>query len=101
MAAIYLKKTSNCNVDNFIDTNVYNERMYEGDVAKFDLISRLNTSTFKGNEFNFTLKTFLENVQLSTGVQNEFPNDDQIEIFMFFMNKMLEQEWQKSKKETR
>lgn len=101
MAALTLKNDSYCNKDLYIDQNEYNNRMYEADVAKYDLISRLNTSTYEGNEYNEILKEFLINLSFSTGSEDKLPKEEKVKLFMTYMNLMLEKEWKKSKKETK
>lgn len=101
MAALSLKKNSFCNKDSYNDQNEYNKNMYEAEIAKYDLISRLNTSTYEGNEYNKDLKDFLLKLSFSIGTETTLPKDEETKLFMIYMNLMLEKEWQKSKKETK
>ena len=99
MAAFEINISGNSNQNEpRIDKNEYDRRMYEAEKARYDLISRLNTSTFDGNEFNYELKSILKKVNFASGDVNELKNKK--ETFMVYMNCMLEQEWQKSKKES-
>ena len=80
-----------------IDKQEYDNRMYEAEKARYDLISRLRTSKYKGNEYNDTIKKILRKMNFTSG--NAYIKPEEKEIFISYMNLMLEQEWDKTKKE--
>lgn len=87
------------------DVEEYNKLMIKGENARYQMISMLNTTTLKGNEYNFYLKEKLFEMNLIKKIeQTEFANkfdDDYIKDLMKCFNLMLEQVWQESKRESR
>ena len=67
----------------------------DGEEARFKLISRINTNKIDGNEYNFAYKRILLDIK--------FDGTDKInyESFMELTNLILEEEWQKVKKEAK
>ena len=101
MAAYTLKSGTHNNRECSIDEETYNNRMYEAEKARFDLISSLNTNKEDGNEYNLFLKTVLEDMDFCSNYSEQLPDKEDIEIFKIYMNKMLEKEWSKSKDESK
>ena len=83
-----------------VDKNYYDQMMFEATQAKYNLISRLNTNKLEGNEYNYYLKDILSKMEFIATEKYVF-SDEEILLFKEYMNLMLEQEWQKSKKETK
>lgn len=102
IAAWNMKKASHNNyfLPNF-DTNFYNEKMVEAEKAKAEFISRLNTSTYFGNEYNFFIKKVLMEMKFIENIDDFQVFEEKIERMNVYVNKMLENEWKKSKKETK
>ena len=102
MAAWEMKKNSNNNSNTLnFDKHLYDEMMIEGEKSRYILISKLNTSTLLGNEYNKYLKDHLEKMSLIGGLSINNMNSINEKEFMIFMNLMLENEWQKIKKEAK
>ena len=80
-----------------MNMETYDNRIYMAEMAKYDLISRLNTSKFSGNEYNYILKDILTNTCFAEG-NIDFLKQNK-DDFIKYMNLMLEREWDKSKKE--
>ena len=69
----------------------------KGIKSKYILISRLNTNSVEGNEYNFEYKELLNKLQFSPQINfKEFDPKRFIEL----SNLILEREWQKVKEET-
>lgn len=104
MAAYELKKSS---INNFRELKVnkedYDKIMFEAEKARYDLISRLNTNTYEGNEYNYPIKHVLLKMKFVAAMDfnsdKPMVNNNDIEKLMKYMNLMLEREWNKSKKE--
>ena len=104
MAAYELKKSS---INNFRELKVnkedYDKIMFEAEKARYDLISRLNTNTYEGNEYNYPIKHVLLKMKFVVAMDfnsdKPMVNNNDIEKLMKYMNLMLEREWNKSKKE--
>lgn len=98
MSAFELKRERNNGTE-------YNDLMIKGENARFQMISMLNTSTVKGNEYNFYLKERLFEMTLFNSIKrSEFIkkfDEEYIKGFMNCCNLMLEQVWQESKRESR
>lgn len=98
-----------CSTNNYYGPNFnvdeYNKLIIKGENARYQMISMLNTTTLKGNEYNFYLKEKLFEMNLIKKIeQTEFTNkfdDDYIKDLMKCFNLMLEQVWQESKRESR
>lgn len=84
-----------------IQKEYYDEKMYEAEKAKAEFISRLNTTTSYGNQYNPFIKSVLEQMDFIKKVDSE--KFDELNSAVGKMNKvvnmMLEQEWHKSKEE--
>lgn len=101
MAAYECLIVGNCNEQEpKIDKAEYDKRMFEAEKAKYDLMSRLRTTKFEGNEYNYMLKEILKQMTFSNGDIKDHRLDKNIEKFKTYMNGMLEKEWDKSKKES-
>ena len=75
----------------------YNETIQNGDSAKYVLISRLNTNSIDGNEFNFSFKEMLLGIDFYGRSKIDFDDEE----FMRLANLILEKEWAKIKEETK
>lgn len=71
--------------------------IYDAEVAKARLYTRLNTNTLKGNEYNSVLKQELTRMIFS----NQFCNAYNVIALQELVNRILEIEWQKVKKESK
>lgn len=104
MAAWKMKSAS---VNNYFppnfDVKFYNEMMFEAEKAKAEFLSRLNTSKYETNQFNFQIKDILERIDFIREVPLNRVEELQkgVELMNVYVNKMLEQEWDRSKEETR
>lgn len=106
MSAFELKRERNkgrCHLK--FNGTEYNDLMIKGENARFQMISMLNTSTVKGNEYNFYLKERLFEMTLFKSIKrSEFIkkfDEEYVKNFMNCCNLMLEQVWQESKRESR
>lgn len=103
IAAWKMKRAS---VNNYynpnFDVGFYNKMMFEAEKAKAEFISRLNTSKYDTNQYNFQIKDILQRIDFIKGIDEKYMDDYQkgIELMDFYVNKMLEQEWGRSKEGT-
>lgn len=79
------------------EINEHLQTILEGEEAKYKLLTRINTNSVKGNEFNFEYKKMLNNLIFSKDKIKEFD----VDAFMKLTNIILEFEWEKVKKEAR
>lgn len=106
MAAWKLKKEHINNPNEYNNSNnfkgFYAKKRFEAERAKAEFISRLNTSTYSGNEYNFYIKEVVQEMNFINEIkENELKElDDKIKKMQVYVNKRLEQEWQRSKEET-
>ena len=104
MAAWNLKQSGTNNYYNpQINKDFYDEKMFEAEKAKAEIISRLKTSKLEDNEFNLSIKVTLYKINFIKEMTMEEMNqmEDEIELMRINMNNMLEAEWEKSKEEAR
>ena len=99
MAAYETKYGISNNEESRIETNEYEQRMFEAEKARYDLISRLRESPSPSNRYNRTLKELLRKMDfIKSGKEL---SDQEKEQFIAKMNFMLEDVWDECKKETK
>ena len=98
MAAYETKYATSNNQQSPVEKDEYNQRMFEAEKARYDLISRLKESPSPSNKYNSVLKEILRKMDyIKTG--NKL-SDQEKEQFILYMNFMLEDVWDECKKET-
>ncbi|MFI3211412.1 MAG: hypothetical protein R3Y64_10245 [Peptostreptococcaceae bacterium] len=69
----------------------------EGNKSLFELYSRINTSSIRGNEYNFKFKELLTKM-----IKDDFElKEEEFKIFRELTNLILEDEWKKVKREAK
>lgn len=92
-------------IKNYVETTTKDEKkvslthnlIYEAEVAKAKLITRLNTNKIKGNEYNMVLKNELSNIIF----KERYLKNYNVVAFLELINIILEIEWKKVKRESK
>lgn len=91
IGTMYYILTVNCNQDNM------NDKIYKAEIARAKLFTRINTNKLEGNEYNASLKSILNEIQFDSN----YISKKNIYALQEMVNRILEVEWEKVKKESR
>lgn len=81
----------------FFNNQRYVDIIIDAERARWSLYTRINTNSLIGNEYNYYYKKALLSIDFTSSDINDFD----IKSFMELTNHILEQEWQKVKKEAK